>query len=80
MLFVYPIYLLLSLFILDLTYFKSTQKKNIVAKEEGLASIIYVQSACDAPSQRDIYVKELMKFISIDSYGKCLNNKQLPIG
>ncbi|XP_065564403.1 alpha-(1,3)-fucosyltransferase 10-like [Artemia franciscana] len=64
--------------IIDLTYFKSTQEKSIVAKKEGLASIIYVQSACDAPSQRDIYVKELMKFISIDSYGKCLNNKPLP--
>lgn len=45
---------------------------------EGLAPVVYVQSSCDAPSDRDSYVTELMKFIKIDSYGKCLNNKQLP--
>ena len=27
---------------------------------------------------RDQYVSELMKFIPVDSYGTCLNNKELP--
>ena len=38
----------------------------------------YVQSSCDTPSGRDDYVKELMNHISIDSYGYCLHNKDLP--
>jgi len=33
---------------------------------------------CDTPSMRDQYVSELMKFIPVDSYGTCLNNKELP--
>jgi len=45
-------------------------------RKEGLAPIAYLQSHCDAPSDRDAYVKELMKYIDIDSYGSCLNNKQ----
>ena len=39
---------------------------------------MYVQSACDAPSDRDSYVVELMRFIDVDSYGQCLHNKDLP--
>ena len=46
--------------------------------EEGLSPIVYVQSSCDAPSERDSYILELQKYIDIDSYGKCLYNKQLP--
>ena len=45
---------------------------------EGLAPLVYVQSSCDAPSHRDLFVEELGKYIKIDSYGKCLNNKTLP--
>jgi alpha-1,3-fucosyltransferase 10 len=47
--------------------------------QEGLSPIAYVQSSCNAPSERDLYVEELQKFIKIDSYGRCLNNKPLPI-
>lgn len=39
---------------------------------------MYVQRDCNPPSDRDRYVKELMKYIEIDSYGPCLNNKKLP--
>lgn len=46
--------------------------------EEGLAPIVYVQRDCNPPSDRDRYVKELMKYIAVDSYGPCLNNKKLP--
>ncbi|XP_076046459.1 GDP-fucose protein O-fucosyltransferase 3-like [Oratosquilla oratoria] len=45
---------------------------------DDLAPVIYVQSDCDTPSERDDYVKELSKFIKIDSYGKCLHNRDLP--
>ena len=46
--------------------------------KEGLAAVVYVQSACSAPSDRDTYVSELMKHIDVDSYGACLHNKNLP--
>nr|CAH04181.1 alpha3-fucosyltransferase [Tetraodon nigroviridis] len=45
---------------------------------EALAPVLYMQSHCDVPSDRDRFVKELMKYIQVDSYGKCLNNKPLP--
>lgn len=43
-----------------------------------LASVVYVQSGCNPPSDRDEYIEELMKYITIDSYGTCLHNKDLP--
>ncbi|XP_032877848.1 alpha-(1,3)-fucosyltransferase 10 [Amblyraja radiata] len=45
---------------------------------EHLAPLVYVQSDCDPPSDRDSYVRELMKYIQVDSYGECLHNKDLP--
>ncbi|XP_071483635.1 alpha-(1,3)-fucosyltransferase 10-like [Diadema antillarum] len=44
----------------------------------GLAPVVYVHSDCDPPSDRDSYVRELMKHISVDSYGACVHNKDLP--
>lgn len=55
----------------------SLQRKNQL-RREGLAPVLYMQSHCDVPSDRDRYVRELMKYIQVDSYGKCLNNKPLP--
>ncbi|XP_029113392.1 GDP-fucose protein O-fucosyltransferase 4 [Scleropages formosus] len=55
----------------------SLQEKNRW-RRAGLAPVLYVQSHCDVPSDRDRYVRELMKYIEVDSYGKCLNNKRLP--
>ena len=46
--------------------------------KKDLGLVIFLQSGCNPPSDRDAYVKELMKFISVDSYGKCLHNKDLP--
>jgi len=59
-------------------FFVSTQEKTRLQKESGLAPAVYVQRDCNPPSDRDTYVKELMKYIPIDSYGPCLNNKKLP--
>ncbi|XP_012935786.1 alpha-(1,3)-fucosyltransferase 10 [Aplysia californica] len=70
---------LLSLdWLLQSTYTKTVAEKNRYQEEEGLALIVYVQSDCDPPSDRDEYVKQLMKHISVDSYGGCLNNRKLP--
>lgn len=46
--------------------------------KNGLAPVVYMQTACGAPSARDSYVRNLMKYISVDSYGGCLHNKNLP--
>ena len=34
----------------------------------GLASVVYVQSGCNPPSDRDEYITELMKYVRVDSY------------
>ncbi|XP_053547977.1 alpha-(1,3)-fucosyltransferase 11 [Bombina bombina] len=47
-------------------------------RKNGYAPVLYMQSHCDVPSDRDRYVKELMKYIQIDSYGQCLNNRPHP--
>lgn len=54
------------------------QIKNMKRKNEGFAALMYIQSHDNVPSFRDMYVKELMKYIEIDSYGTCLHNKDLP--
>lgn len=56
----------------------SITEKNRLQKEKGLAPIVYVQSDCYTPSDRERYVKELMRYIDIDSYGQCLNNRKMP--
>lgn len=45
-------------------------------KDQGL--VLFMQSDCDTMSGRDDYVKELMNYISVDSYGVCLKNQELP--
>ncbi|XP_040176381.1 alpha-(1,3)-fucosyltransferase 11 [Rana temporaria] len=47
-------------------------------RDKGYAPILYMQSHCDVPSDRDRYVKELMNYIQVDSYGQCLKNHPLP--
>lgn len=60
-------------------FFVATSKKNSYKVEENLARVVYVQSDCSVPSDRDSYVQELMKHIDIDSYGSCVHNKDLPL-
>lgn len=52
-------------------------KKNQL-RAAGVAPVVYVQSDCDPPSDRDVYVAELMRHIPVDSYGQCLHNRDLP--
>ena len=58
-----------------------TEPAWVETKDKGkgdLAVVNYVQSDCGTPSDRDMYVKELMKHMKVDSYGKCVHNKDLP--
>ncbi|XP_054711973.1 alpha-(1,3)-fucosyltransferase 10-like [Uloborus diversus] len=59
-------------------FFVPTAVKSLKSKE--LAPVVYVQTDCNTPSERDSYVEELAKHIPVDSYGKCLQNKELPPG
>lgn len=62
--------------ITSLEYFVDTTVKNVLLG--SISPILYLQSHCDTSTERDEYVKELMKLIPVDSYGACLNNKELP--
>ncbi|XP_028591841.2 GDP-fucose protein O-fucosyltransferase 4 isoform X2 [Podarcis muralis] len=53
-------------------------EKESARRREGLAAVLYIQSHCDVPSDRDRYVRELAKHLQVDSYGACLNNRELP--
>lgn len=53
-------------------------EKSRLIKQKKLAPVLYIQSNCDTMNGRDLYVSQLMKLISIDSYGTCINNKHLP--
>ncbi len=39
--------------------------------------LVFINSNCNPPSQRDNYVQELMKYIPVDSFGKCLHYKEI---
>ncbi|XP_056659468.1 alpha-(1,3)-fucosyltransferase 10 isoform X2 [Monodelphis domestica] len=60
----------------SLRYMVPLHTKNSL--RQRLAPLVYVQSDCDPPSDRDSYVRELMTHIQVDSYGECLRNRDLP--
>lgn len=62
----------------DRKYLVAIGTKSMLRKTENLAPVAFVQSICDTSSGRNEYVKELMKYIDVDSYGGCLHNKDLP--
>ncbi|KAM3835744.1 GDP-fucose protein O-fucosyltransferase 4 [Vipera latastei] len=66
----------------DLAYLRRPPPRGLPEKDrlrrQGLAPLLYLQSHCDVPADRDRYVRELMKHIQVDSYGRCLNNRKLP--
>lgn len=53
---------------------------DFMASKTGSAPILWIARNCDASSGRQYYVEELMKYIKVDSYGSCLNNKKFPDG
>uniref|UniRef100_A0A6P7FLX8 Fucosyltransferase n=1 Tax=Diabrotica virgifera virgifera TaxID=50390 RepID=A0A6P7FLX8_DIAVI len=62
----------------DKRYFVPLKNKNKLL--ENISPVLYIQSDCDTPIGRDYLVKELSKYIQIDSYGSCLKNKDFPSG
>ncbi|XP_026324882.1 alpha-(1,3)-fucosyltransferase 10-like [Hyposmocoma kahamanoa] len=58
-------------------YYIDIVKKNTFLKE--ISPILYLQSHCLTSTERDLYVQELIKYQTIDSFGACLNNKEIPL-
>ena len=50
-----------------------TPGTNFAANKTGFAA--FVVSNCETPSKREVYVKKLQEYISIDTYGKCGTEK-----
>ncbi|KAI3384838.1 hypothetical protein SNEBB_009090 [Seison nebaliae] len=59
-------------------FMKSFHEKELLQKRKNYGDIIYIQSACNPPSDRETLVSYLSNYFQIDSYGKCLNNRSLP--
>lgn len=73
----FPLHYMLSLEnITNTKYYVKTSVKNFFLKD--LSPILYLQSDCDTTVERDKYVTELMKYQRVDSYGRCLKNKEFP--
>lgn len=52
--------------------------KNFMQTKTGSAPILWIAKNCGASSGRQYYVEQLMRYIQVDSYGSCLNNKPFP--
>ncbi|XP_061166159.1 alpha-(1,3)-fucosyltransferase 10-like [Saccostrea echinata] len=56
----------------------SVKEKRQQAEDLKLAPVIFTNSACATASDRDGYIRRLMEYIPVDSYGLCLHNRDLP--
>ena len=65
-------------FIKGLNWLRNPAVSLMEKKGDQRSAIAYVQSSCHSPSDRERYVKELMKYIQVDSLGSCFHNKDLP--
>lgn len=42
------------------------------------APILWIAKNCRATNGREYYIEKLAEYITVDSYGECLNNKEFP--
>jgi len=52
--------------------------KSLSLLPQPIAPVLWVASNCNSYNAREVYIRELMNYIPVDSYGKCLNNKEFP--
>lgn len=52
-------------------------KEFIKTKVKG-APILWIAKNCQATNGREYYIEKLSQYVTIDSYGECLNNKEFP--
>lgn len=58
-------------------YFESSEMPLDLSEKKGRLAAAFI-SNCGAANGRTEYVKELMKYMKIDSYGGCVNNANVP--
>ena len=72
-------YTLFPMYLRSIDQIMTPMKYSTTEKSQGgKALVMYLHSDCGTPSDRDTIAAELMKYIAVDSYGKCLHNKDLP--
>ncbi|XP_062607932.1 alpha-(1,3)-fucosyltransferase 10-like [Saccostrea cucullata] len=59
-------------------YLLCVMEREQQAEKLKLAPVIFTNSACATASDRDGYIRKLMEYIPVDSYGLCLHNRDLP--
>ncbi|KAI7902039.1 uncharacterized protein BX663DRAFT_455516 [Cokeromyces recurvatus] len=52
--------------------------KDFMRKKTKSAPILWIAKNCRATSGREKYIRKLMEYIDVHSYGQCLNNKPFP--
>jgi hypothetical protein len=55
-----------------------TKLRNSANATQRRSPIAWVHSNCESSTGRMQYIKELTKHVGVDSYGKCLHNRDLP--
>jgi alpha-1,3-fucosyltransferase 10 len=63
-------------------YFSSNETRYLTPPQNKTdeAPVVFIASNCGPLNNRNDYVTELMKHIKVDSYGKCMHNKDFPEG
>lgn len=59
-------------------YMTELSTKSALLRSGQRALLMYAHSDCEVPSDRDNIVKMLQNHVSVDSYGTCVHNKDLP--
>ncbi|EGG25007.1 CAAX prenyl protease [Cavenderia fasciculata] len=64
----------------DFNYYKDLHSQKSHDRLVSWMAYSCSNETTDKPFPRTLYVGELMKHCKVDSYGRCLNNKEMPVG
>jgi len=56
--------------------YNATRRADMAQRISPSAPIVWIASNCNSRSNRESFVRNLMKFVAIDSFGRCLNNRE----
>lgn len=52
--------------------------ENFMETKTKSAPILWIAKNCGATNSREAYIKKLMEYVDVHSYGSCLNTKPFP--
>jgi hypothetical protein len=64
-----------DLYFNDKTAMKIKKVLPVPVEKRKSVPVTWVAGNCEAHNGRQYYIKELMKYVKVDSYGRCLHNK-----